>query len=80
MNEQEPPYGSLSVMLYLTPTHFGVGWRKTEEFMQHIGGMSPRTCHKWAETLMEEENYNFVQNNRGASMQICSLIPFPSWK
>ncbi|CAF1557716.1 unnamed protein product, partial [Didymodactylos carnosus] len=70
MNKQEPSQRSLSVLLYLTLTHFGVSWRKTEEFMQRIGGMSPQTCHKWAETFIEEDYDDFVEENRGASMEI----------
>ena len=65
MNKQEPLQRSLSVLPYLTLTHFAVSWRKIEEFMQHIGGMSPETCHKWAETFIEKDYDDFVEENRG---------------
>jgi hypothetical protein len=77
MNKQEPSHRSLSVLLYLTLTHFGVSWRKTEEFMQQIGGMSPRTCHKWAETFIDEDYDDFVQDHRGGKREDSFFDTFP---
>lgn len=77
MNKQEPSQRSLSVLLYLTLTHFGVSWRKIEEFMQHIGGMSAQTCHKWAETFIEEDYDDFVEENRGGKRGDSFFDTFP---
>lgn len=62
---------------YLTLTHFGVTWRKTEEFMQQIGGMSPRTCHKWAETFIEEDYDDFVEDHRRGKRRDAFFDTFP---
>ena len=45
--------------------------------MQHIGRMSPQTCHQWAETFIEEDYDDFVEENRGGKRGDSFFDTFP---
>jgi hypothetical protein len=56
---------SLSVLIYLSLTYFGVSWRKADLFLKQIGSLSAETCNKWSKVFIEGDLDDFIEDNRG---------------
>ena len=64
MIENESSRRSLSVLIYLTLTYFGILWRGTDDFLQQIGKITCRTTHKGAETFIDGDLGEFLEDSR----------------
>jgi hypothetical protein len=62
-NESGPR--KISVLLYMTLRHFGLPWRRINEFLAVIGAHQCETAHKWADTLISGDFDTFVEEGRG---------------
>ncbi|CAF1519367.1 unnamed protein product [Rotaria sordida] len=65
MIKNESSQRSLSVLIYLALTYFGISWRTIDDFLQQIGGTTCRTAHKWAETFIDGDLDEFNEECRG---------------
>ena len=68
---------SLSVLIYLSLTHFGVSWRKTDLFLRQIGSFGAETCHKWGEVFLNSELDQFLEDGRGGQREPSFYDVFP---
>lgn len=56
---------SLSVLIYLSLTYFGISWRKADLFLKQIGALTAETCNKWSEVFINGDLNDFLEDNRG---------------
>lgn len=56
---------SLSVLLYMSLTYFGVSWRKSDLFLKEIGALSVEVCNKWSKIFIEGALEDFLEDRRG---------------
>ena len=68
---------SLSVLVYLSLTHFGVTWRNADLLLKEIGGLSAETCHKWSEVVIEKDLDDFLEEKRGGKRGEIFFDTFP---
>ena len=68
---------SLSVLIYLSLTYFGVSWRKADLFLKQIGSFSAETCNKWSEAFIEQDLDDFLEDNRGGKRGQSFYDTFP---
>ena len=68
---------SLSVLIYLSLTYFGVSWRKHDLFLKQIGSLSAETCSKWNEVCIEQDLDDFLEDNRGGKRGQSFYDSFP---
>lgn len=68
---------SLSVLIYLSLTYFGVSWRKADLFLNEIGSLSAETCHKWSEVFIGGDLDDFLEDNRGGQRTGSIFDAFP---
>ena len=71
---------SLSVLIYLSLTHFGVSWRKADLFLKQIGSLSAETCNKWSKVFIEQDLDDFLEDNRGGKRGQSFYDTFPELK
>ena len=55
---------SLSVLIYLSLTYFGVSWRKADLFLKQIGSLNAEICNKWSEAFIGPDSDDFLQDDR----------------
>ena len=51
--------------MYMSLRHLGHSWRDVESFLTSIGGMTIKTCHKWANILVNKDFDEFTIEGRG---------------
>ena len=56
---------SLSVLVYLSLTYFGVTWRKVDIFLKQLGALSAETCKRWSKVFIQDDLDEFFEVNRG---------------
>ena len=56
---------SLSVLIYLSSTYFGVSCRKTDLFLRQIGSFGAETCHRCGEIFLNGDLDEFLEDGRG---------------
>ena len=56
---------SLSVLVYLSLTYFGVTWRKVDIFLKQLGALSAETCNRCSEVFIQGDLDEFFEDNRG---------------
>ena len=71
---------SLSVLVYLSLTYFGVTWRKVDIFLKQLGAFSAEICNRWSEVFIQGDLDEFFEDNRGGNMVLVSSISILSWK
>jgi hypothetical protein len=55
----------LSTLGYMSLRRFGHTCRDTNLFLTTIGGMTAKTCQKWANLLVHDDFDNFIADGRG---------------
>ena len=51
--------------MYMSLRRLGHSWRDVESFLTSIGGMTIKTCHKWANILVNKDFDEFTMEDRG---------------
>lgn len=77
MVKSETTVRSLSVLMYLSLTHFGVTWRNADLFLKEIGALSAETCHKWGKVFIEKDLDDFLEEKRGGKHGEIFFDTFP---
>ena len=57
--------------MYMSLRRLGHSWRDVELFLTSIGGMTVKTCHKWANILVNKGFDEFTMEDRGDSFWDC---------
>lgn len=68
---------SLSTLIYLSITYFGVTWRKADLFLRQIGSLSAQSCNKWGDVFIEGDLNNFLEDNRGGKQNSSFFDIYP---
>ena len=56
---------SLSVLVYLSLTYFGVILRRVDIFLKQLGALSAETCNRWSEVFIQGDLDEFFEGNIG---------------
>ena len=62
-NESGPR--KISVLLYMTLRHFGLPWRRINEFLGMVGAYRCETADKWGDTFISGDFETFTEEGRG---------------
>ena len=68
---------SLSILVYLSLTYFGVSWRKVDIFLKQLGALSAETCNRWSEVFIQGDLNEFFEDNRGGKHGLSFFDIYP---
>ena len=68
---------SLSILVYLSLTYFGVSWRKVDIFLKQLGALSAETCNRWSEVFIQGDLDEFFEDNRGGKHGLSCFDIYP---
>lgn len=67
----------LSVLLYMTLRHFKINWEDIDAYLRSIGFMTAETSHKWADTFLNGDLNDFLNDSRGGKHSDSFYDRFP---
>ena len=68
---------SLSVLVYLSITYFGVTWRKVDIFLKELGALGAEICNRWSDVFIQGDLNKFFEDNRGGKRGLSFFDIYP---
>ena len=67
----------LGVLLYIVLRHFGIFWRRIDQFMMKVGGLRCFSAHKCTTTFIEGNYEDFIKDDRGGKKKDSFYDAYP---